>query len=105
MESVNRSDLLNTYLGLYGIPDTLKKTDLLIRELREGLLEIWEYFREKNTGPLYILQQPNGEPYIRNRIESIYEYDKRDFVRITYTIFPSIMLELFKNHGAKIPAA
>lgn len=99
LEKIKRLDLFDSYLSLYGIPDTLSKADSLLKELRDGLKEIWEYFREKQVGPPYILQQPDAEPYFRNRIKSIYLYDKRDFIRIAYAMFPYIMLELFKSAG------
>lgn len=101
LRGLGKTDLFNSYLSLYGIPDTLGKADLLCRELREGFQEIWAYFRERSVGPPYILQQPSAEPYFRNRIEPIYEYDRRDFVRIAYAMFPCIMLELFRIAGER----
>lgn len=94
-----RPDLFRTYLSLYGMPCTARKAELLLRELEEGLGEIWGYFRGKKVGPPYMIQQHEPEPYFRNRIRPIYEYDKRDFVRIVYTFSVYILLELFKSLG------
>ena len=99
MDEIKRPDLFKVYLSLYGMPYTLKKAELLLREVEEGLREIWGYFRDKKTGPPYIIQQPESESYLENRIRPIYEHDKRDLVRIVYTIFPYILLEFFKDIG------
>ena len=99
MKKIKRPDLFNAYLSLYGMPYTIRKAELLLRELEEGLREIWGYFRDKKVGPSYILQQPESEPYFKNKIRLIYEYDKRDLVRIVCTMFPYILLELFRSVG------
>lgn len=99
MKRVKRPDLFKTYLSLYGMPYTVRKAELLLRELEEGLGEIWGYFRGKKVGPPYMIQQHEPEPYFKNRIRPIYEYDKRDFVRIVYTFSVYILLELFKSLG------
>ncbi len=99
LEKIKRLDLFDSYLSLYGIPHIISKADLLLNEFREGLQEIWGYFKERKVGPTYVLQQYDAEPYFRNRIKPIYEYDKRDFVQVAYAMFPYIMLELFKSVG------
>lgn len=98
-KKINRPDLLDTYVSLYGMPSMVSKAELLLRELEEGLREIWGYFRNKKVGPLCMIQQPESGPYFRNRMRPVYEYDKRDFVRIVYAMFPCIQLELFRSVG------
>jgi len=99
MKKIKRQDIFNAYIKLYGMPYTIERAELLLRELQEGLREIWGYFRDRKVGPPYMVQQPEPESYYKNRIIPMYEHDRRDFVRIVYTLFPYILLELFRSVG------
>ena len=99
MRKIGRSDLFDKYVSLYGMPQTLKKADFLCEQLKQGYREVWAYMNEKAVGPAYMVQQPTSEPWFRNRIQPICEYDKRDLVWIVLIEYPFILRFIFKTIG------
>lgn len=94
---IGRLDLFNDYVSLYGMPETLEKTDFLCEQLKQGYREVWSYMHEKAVGPAYMVQQPNSESWFRNRIQPIFEHDKRDLVWIVFVEYPFILRFIFKT--------
>ena len=99
MNKINRPDLFNEYISLYGMPQTLKKTNYLSEQLKQGYREVWQYMNKKAVGPAYMVQQPNSEPWFKNRIQPIFEHDKRDLVWIVLIEYPFILLRIFNTIG------
>jgi hypothetical protein len=99
MGKIGRPDLLDKYVSLYAMPETLKKTDFLCEQLKQGYREVWAYMHEKAVGPAYMVQQPNSGPWFRNRIQPIYEHDRRDLVWIVFIEYPFILRFIFKTLG------
>ena len=99
MSSVKRSDLFNDYISLYGMPDTLEKTDFLCEQLKQGYREVWVYMNKKAVGPSYMVQQPRSKAWFRNRIQPIFEHDKRDLVWIVFIEYPFILRFIFNTMG------
>lgn len=98
MNKINRPDLYNEYIGLYGMPQTLK-TNYLSRQLKQGYREVWQYMNKKALGPAYMNQQPNSEPWFKNRIQPILEHDKRNLVWIVLIEYPFILRFIYKTIG------
>ncbi len=92
-----REDLLDSCGKLYGFPETLKHSKELLRHLKAGYREIWSFFKGKESGPAYMIQQPDSELWFRNRIAPVYEADARDLVWIVYIEFPFVTSFLFRN--------
>jgi len=99
MGKIGRSDLFDEYVSLYGMPETLEKTDFLCEQLEQGYREVWSYMNEKAVGPSYMVQQPSSGPWFRNRIQPICEHDKRDLVWIVLIEYPFILRFIFKTIG------
>jgi hypothetical protein len=99
MNKIGRSDLFDKYVSLYGMPETLAKTDFLCEQLEQGYREVWSYMNEKALGPSYMIQQPSSGPWFRNRIQPIYEHDKRDLAWIVLIEYPFILRFIFKTIG------
>ncbi len=99
MRKIGKSDLFDKYVSLYGMPETLEKTDFLCEQLKQGYREVWAYMHEKAVGPAYMVQQPNSEHWFRNRIQPIYEHDRRDLVWIVLIEYPFILRFIFKTLG------
>jgi len=99
MSKIRRSDLFSEYVSLYGMPETLEKTDFLCEQLKQGYREVWSYMNKKAVGPSYMVQQPSSEPWFRNRIQPIFEHDKRDLVWIVFIEYPFILRFIFKTIG------
>jgi hypothetical protein len=99
MGKIGRSDLFNEYVSLYGMPEVLGKTDFLYEQLKRGYREVWLYMNEKAVGPAYMVQQPSSEPWFRNRIQPIFEHDKRDLVWIVLVEYPFILRFIFITIG------
>jgi hypothetical protein len=99
MNEIGRSDLFEKYMSLYGMPETLEKTDFLCEQLKQGYREVWSYMNEKAVGPAYMVQQPTSEAWFRNRIHHIYEHDKRDLVWLVLIEYPFILRFIFKTIG------
>jgi predicted nucleotidyltransferase len=99
MSKIGRSDLFDKYVSLYGMPEALEKADFLCKQLEQGYREVWTYMNEKEVGPRYMVQQHSSTPWFKNRIQPIYEYDKRDLVRIVLIEYPFILGFIFKAIG------
>jgi len=99
MSKIRRADLFNEYISLYGMPKTLEKTDFLCEQLKQGYREVWSYMNKKAVGPSYMIQQPSSEPWFRNRIQPIFEHDKRDLVWIVLIEYPFILRFILKTIG------
>ena len=99
MNKIGRSDLFDKYVSLYGMPKTLKEADFLCEQLKQGYREVWSYMHGKAVGPAYMVQQPTSEPWFKNRIQPIYEHDKRDLVWIVLIEYPFILRFIFKTLG------
>jgi len=99
MSKIGRSDLFNKYVRLYGMPETLINSDFLCEQLEQGYREVWSYMNEKAVGPAYMVQQSSSGPWFRNRIEPIYEHDKRDLVWLVFIEYPFILGFIFKTLG------
>ncbi|UCG36228.1 MAG: hypothetical protein JSV64_06330 [Candidatus Bathyarchaeota archaeon] len=99
MRKIGRIDLFNEYVSLYGIPDTLERASFLCEQLKQGYREVWSYMNEKAAGPAYMIQQPSSESWFRNRIQPIFEHDKRDLVWIVFIEYPYILRFIFKTIG------
>jgi hypothetical protein len=100
MNRIRRSDLFNEYVNLYGMPETLEKTDFLCEQLKQGYREVWSYMNKKAVGLSYMIQQPSSEPWFRNRIQPIFEHDKRDLVWIVLIEYPFILRFIFNTIGS-----
>jgi len=99
MGKIGRSDLFDKYVDLYGMPETLEKANVLCEQLKQGYQEVWAYMNEKAVGPAYMVQQPGSGPWFKNRIQPIYEHDKRDLVWIVLIEYPFILRFIFKTIG------
>jgi len=99
MSKIGRQDLFNEYVSLYGMPETLEKTDFLCEQLELGYAEVWSYMNEKSVGPAYMVQQSSSGPWFKNRIKPIYEHDKRDLVWIVFVEYPFILRFILKSLG------
>jgi len=99
MKKINRPDLFDRYVRLYGMPETLRKAEFLSQQLEQGYAEVWSYMNEKAVGPAYMDQQPSSGPWFRNRIRPIYEHDKRDLVWIILIEYPFILRFILKTIG------
>jgi hypothetical protein len=99
MRKIGRLSLFNEYISLYGMPESLEQTDFLCEQLKQGYREVWSYMNEKGVGPPYMIQQPSSESWFRNRIQPIFEHDKRDLVWIVLVEYPFILRFVFKTIG------
>jgi hypothetical protein len=99
MSKIKRPDLFNEYVSLYGMPETLEKTDFLYEQLKQGYREVWSYMNKNAAGPSYMVQQPSSEPWFRNRIQPILEHDKRDLVWIVLIEYPFILRFILNTIG------
>ncbi len=96
---LRRNDLLETYGRLLGFPQTLEKAKELLSELQLGYREIWNYFKDKTNGPVYMVQQLDSEAWFKNRIVPLYEYDTRDLVNLVLSEFRFILAFIFNVAG------
>ncbi len=96
---LHRDDIFQRYGELLGFPRTLEKAGELLSELQLGYREIWNYFKGKPNGPVYIVQQPDSEAWFKNRIVPLYDYDKRDLVSLFYSEFRFILAFIFSVAG------
>jgi len=92
---LHRSDLLQGFGGLLGFPRTLTKAEELLSELQLGYREIWNHFKGKPKGPVYMVQQSDSEAWFKNRIVPLYNYDRRDLVNLVYAEFRFILAFVF----------
>jgi predicted nucleotidyltransferase len=99
MKKIGREDLFREYVSLYGMPSTVHRADFFLSQLREGYREIWPYFRGRTIGPKYMIQQPDSENWFRNRIEPIYENDKRDLVWIVFVEYHFVLEYILRTIG------
>jgi len=99
MKKIGRPDLFDRYVSLYGMPATLRKAGFLSRQLEQGYLEVWSYMNEKSVGPAYMVQQSSSGPWFKNRIEPIYEHDKRDLAWIVFIEYRFILNFILKAIG------
>lgn len=99
MAKIGRPDIFNKYLSLYGMPQTVSMAEFFYKQLEEGYKEIWQYFKDKSAGPIYMLQQPSSEPFFKNRIAPLYSYDKRDLVWIVYNEYHFVLQYIFRTIG------
>jgi hypothetical protein len=99
MSKIRRPDLFDEYVSLYGMPETLEKADFLCEQLKQGYREVWPYMNKKAVGPAYMVQQPSSESWFRNRIQPIFEHDKRDLVWIVLIEYPFILRFIFNTIG------
>ncbi|MFQ5871928.1 MAG: nucleotidyltransferase family protein [Candidatus Geothermarchaeales archaeon] len=91
-----REDLLDRCAQLYGFPETLEHSRELLSHLQHGYREVWGFFRNKEVGPPYMVQQPDSELWFHNRIEPLYHFDSRDFVWLVYLEFPDVTWHFFR---------
>ncbi len=96
---LQRSDIFQSYIALLGFPQTLNKASELLYELQGGYREIWNYFKGKPDGPVYMIQQPDSEAWFKNRIVPLYDYDSRDLVSLVYAEFRFILALIYKVAG------
>jgi len=101
MTKIDRQDIFNKYISLYGMPKTTNKAEFFYKQLEEGYKEIWQYFKDKSAGPIYMLQQPSSEQFFRNRIAPLYDHDKRDLVWIVYNEYHFVLQYIFITLGKK----
>ncbi len=102
---LGRPDLLEAFGKLFGFPATIERAEDLMRELQQGYREIWNYFKGRDLGPVYMLQQPDSEAWFHNRIKPLYEYDRRDLVWVVYEEFPFVLSFILRIAGhEKMPA-
>jgi len=99
MNKIGERDLFQKYCTLLGLPQTLARAQDLLSELQLGYREIWNYFRGKSDGPVYMVQQPDSEAWFKNRILPLYEYDKRDLVSLVYEEYLFILSFVFRASG------
>ena len=96
---LKRSDIFQSYVALLGFPKTLDRAGELLYELQGGYREIWNYFKGKPDGPVYMVQQPDSEAWFKNRIVPLYNYDRRDLVGLVYAEFRFILAFVFRLAG------
>lgn len=101
MAKIGRQDIFKKYLSLYGMPQTVSMAELFYKQLKEGYNEIWQYFKDKSAGPIYMLQQPSSEPFFKNRIAPLYSYDKIDLVWIVYNEYHFVLQYIFRTKGTE----
>ena len=99
MTKIGRPDLFHEYVSLYGMPETIEKTDFLCEQLKQGYTEVWSYMNKKAVGPAYMVQQSSSEAWFRNRIQPILEHDKRDLLWVVFTEYPFILRFIFNAMG------
>jgi hypothetical protein len=99
MMKIGGTDLFHDYVSLYGMPETLEKTDFLCEQLKRGYREVWSYMNAKSVGPAYMVQQSSPEPWFRNRIQPVLEHDKRDLLWIVLVEYPFILRFILNTMG------
>jgi len=99
MDKIGRRGLFQEYCRLLNFPQTLTRAPDLLSALQIGYREIWNYFKGKPDGPVYMVQQPDSEAWFKNRILPVYEYDKRDLVSLVYVEFLFILSFVFRTSG------
>lgn len=99
MVKIGRPDIFKKYLGLYGMPQTVSMAEFFYKQLKEGYKEIWQYFKDKSAGPIYMLQQPSSGLFFKNRIAPLYDHDKRDLVWIVYNEYHFVLQYIFRTIG------
>jgi len=99
MKKIDRLDLFEKYVGLYGMPQTAEKAGFLLKQLEHGYREVWKYFKEKSVGPIYMLQQPDSEKWFKNRIEPLYEYNQNDLTWLVFAEYHFVLGYIFKTIG------
>ncbi len=99
LSKIRRLDLFGKYISLYGLPETLEKAGFLCKQLAQGYREVWAYMNDKAVGPKYMIQQPSSGPWFKNRIQPVYEHDKRDLVWLVFIEYPFILGFIFKTIG------
>lgn len=85
------------YSRLVGLPEVANVVDDLLKELELGYREIWPFFKGRQNGPRYMIQQPNSEAWFRNRILPLRKYDARDAAWIVPQEFTFVLGFLFRN--------
>ncbi len=85
------------YSKLIGLPSITEEIDDLYKELELGYREIWPYFKGKDEGPRYMIQQPDSDAWFRNRILPLRKYDTRDAAWLVPQEFIFVMGFLFRN--------
>ncbi len=96
---LDRNDVFQRYGRLLGFPETMEKADELLSQLQLGYREIWNYFKGKPNGPVYMVQQLESGAWFKNRIVPLYNYDKRDLVNLVYSEFRFILAFIFNVAG------
>ncbi len=96
---LQRNDILQSYIRILGFPVTLDRASELLNELQSGYREIWNYFKGKPDGPVYMVQQVDCEAWFKNRIVPLYNYDRRDLVGLVCAEFRFILAFVFKLAG------
>lgn len=99
LNKTGRRDLFQEYCRLLGLPYTIRRASDLLSQLQLGYREIWNYFKGRPDGPVYVVQQPDSEAWFKNRILPLYEYDKRDIVSLVYVEFLFILSFVFRTSG------
>lgn len=98
-EKLDRDDLFQEFSRLLGFPQTLEVADELLSDLQLGYREIWNHFKGKPSGPIYMVQQPDSEAWFKNRIVPLYNYDKRDLVNLVYSEFRFVLAFIYVVAG------
>jgi hypothetical protein len=99
MKKIGREDIFSKYISIYGMPSTVHRADFFLSQLKKGYEEIWPLFKGKSIGPKYMIQQTDSKSWFRNRIEPIYNNDKRDLVWIVYIEYPFVLGFILKIIG------
>ncbi len=96
---LRRGDIFESYLGILGFPATLDRASEVLYQLQSGYREIWNYFKGRPDGPVYMVQQPDSEAWFKNRIVPLYNYDRRDLVSLVYSEFRFVLAFIFRLTG------
>ncbi len=94
-----RSQFFEDFGSLLGFPETIERAGELMVELQQGYRDVWPYFKDKQLGPAYMRLQPDSEAWFKNRIEPLYDYDKRNIPMIVYEEFPFVTYYVFRLSG------
>lgn len=98
-KKLDRVDIFEKYTVVLGLQYSLPKSNELLEELRLGYHDIWNYFKGKSLGLVYMEQQPDSEDWFRNRIAPLHKYDPRDFVQLVYLEYMFVLSFIFRAMG------
>jgi len=99
----NEESLFERYLLLYNMADNLKRAEFFYHTLKDSYNEIWDSLIEKGIASVSISPESTFHNFFRSRFESVYHYDKRDFIWFTFHEFLFVSQYFFKLENLDSP--